>query len=57
MIDFSSFMLKRESKIILAEVTNNDYFVSISGFIGTIDAIEMSLYFTQNTEYLWLGFV
>ena len=35
MIDFSSFMLKRESKIILAEVTNNDYFVSISGFIGT----------------------
>lgn len=36
---------------------NNDYFDSVSGFVGQIAHIEMSSFYTNTLNSLWMGYL
>lgn len=56
-VDFGSFSLKKNSELILASVEQNEYFNSVSGFVGNMAYIEMSSFYTSSLQTLWVGYL
>ena len=46
-LNYPAFVLKANSEITLASVERNNYFDSVTGFIGEMAYIEMSAFYTS----------
>ena len=53
----NTFSLKRNSELVLASVEKNNYFKSVSGFVGNMAYIEMSSFYTTSLQTLWVGYL
>lgn len=55
-LDFREFSLEAQSNITLASVEKNEYFDSVSGYVGNIAYLEMSSFFSKKLDTLWTGY-
>lgn len=54
-LDYPDFQLNEGSLLLIAATNRNNYFKSLTGYIGEIAYIQMSSYFLKNVEFLWLS--
>lgn len=56
-LQLSQFALNKYSAIEFASVANNPYFDSVSGFVGKLGFVEMTTYYTDFLNNVWMGFM
>jgi hypothetical protein len=54
-LSYPNFSLNQGSLLLIGATNSNNYFKTLTGYIGEVAYIQMSPFFLKNVEYLWIS--
>ena len=54
-LNYPNFQLNQGSLLLIGATNSNNYFKTITGYLGEVAYIQMSPFFLKNVQYLWVS--